>query len=223
MPSFLLGKAKAVAADDDAVLQDDAISDLAEFADHGVGVREKIIADAGALVDGDEAVQNGVAADLGIFFHDAIGADVRACADLGGFGDEGRWVESRLVARSLVEEFDGVGESEVGIGGAQRGKPRQAGVALDVDPVLNKHRRGTRGLEEWEVASVGEKSDLARLGVFDACDAVDGRFSGAVEAAAELLSNVGEFDETCGQLLTAECESRTARREKYSRAALFVE
>lgn len=217
----LLGKTKAISADDDSVLQDHAVSDLAEFADRGMGVGKKIISNAGALVNGDEAMQNGVAADVGVFFHDAVGADVRACAYFGGFGDEGRRVESWRVARRLVEEFDGVCKGEVGIGSAQSGKPRQAGVALDAYPVLNKHRRGTRGLEEWEVAPVGEKSNLARLGVFDACDAVDGRFSGAVEAAAELLSNVGEFERHVGSSLPlsaslAQREERSTAVRRYS-------
>ncbi len=38
---FLLGKAKAVAADDRTVLQDDAISNAAELANHGVRVCKK--------------------------------------------------------------------------------------------------------------------------------------------------------------------------------------
>ena len=118
---------------------------------------------------------------------------MRACADFGRFGDEGSGVEARLVARSLIEEFDGVGKSEIGIGSAQSGELGHGGVALDVDAVLNEDGGGARGLEKRKVPAVGEESDLAGFGVFDAGDTVDGSFAGAVEAAAEFLGDIGEI------------------------------
>ena len=60
----LFGEAEAVAADDYAILKDDAIADLAELADHGVGMCEEVVADARTLVNRDMAVQSGIAADL---------------------------------------------------------------------------------------------------------------------------------------------------------------
>src|SRR5580658_5123823 len=99
---FLLGEAETVAADNGAVLQDDAVSDAAEFADHGMGVREEVIANACALVNGDEAVQNRVAADVGIFSDQAVRSNVGTCADFGRLRDESGGVESWHVAGSLV-------------------------------------------------------------------------------------------------------------------------
>ena len=115
---FLLGKAKAVSADDGAVLQNDTISDAAKFANHSVRVREEIIADLNALIDVDETVQNGVLTDLDIFADNTIGSDMGTCADFCRFGNEGRWVESRLVTGRLIEKLDGVGEREVRICGS---------------------------------------------------------------------------------------------------------
>lgn len=190
----LLGKTKSIAADDDTVLKDDAIADLAEFSDDGMGVGEEIIADARALVNGDKAVKHGVAADMGVCFNNAIGAYVSASADFGRLGDECGGVEAGLIPRSLIEKFDGVSEGEVRIGGAQGGKRGHACIALDADAFLDEHCGGAGGFEKREVAPIGEECNLARLGVFDAGDAMDGGFSRAIEAAAELLGNVGEFD-----------------------------
>src|SRR5580700_10882429 len=101
-------------------------------------------------------------------------------------------MESRRVAGGLIEQFDGVGEREVGICGAQRREAGHGGVAFDVDAVLNKHGGGARGFEQGEVATVCKKSDLTGFGVFDSCDSVDGSLAGAIEAAAEFLGNFGE-------------------------------
>lgn len=188
----LLSKTEAIGADDNAVLQDDTISDLAKFADDGMGMGEEIVADAGALVDGDEAVQDGVASDVGIFLNDAIRADMRTSTDPGGFGDKRGGVKAGIIAGCLIEKFDSVRESEVRIGGTQGGETGHGSVALNVDAVLNQDGRGAGGLEQREVAAVGEKSDLARLGVFNAGNAVNGSIAGAVETAAEFVRNVAE-------------------------------
>ena len=53
---LLLGEAEAIAADDRAILQDDAIADAAEFANHSVGMGEEMIADFRAAINGNKAV-----------------------------------------------------------------------------------------------------------------------------------------------------------------------
>src|SRR5580704_5605046 len=153
---------------------------------------------------------------MGIVFHDAIRADVGARTDFGRLRNERRRMESRRVARSLVEEFNSVGEGQVGIGGAECSKPGHASLAFYIDSFLHKNGRSARGLQQREVAPVGKKGDLAGFGVFDPGDAVDGSFAGAFETAAELLGNFGEVH---GQLLGAGWESRTAQRGKYSQGA----
>lgn len=189
----LFSEAETVAADDDAILEDDAIADLAEFADNGVGVGEEIITDAGTLINRDVAVENSVAANVGVFFDDAVGADMGASADFRRFGDERCRMKAGFVARGLIEEFDGVREGEIGVGGAQSGELGHAGVALDMYAVLNQDGGGAGGLEKREVAAISEKRDLAGLGVLDAGDPMDGGFARAVEAAAEFLGDIGEF------------------------------
>ncbi len=116
---FLLGKAQAVTADDRAVLEDYAVADAAVFADDGVGVGEEVVADFGATVDGDEAVEDGVVADFYMLVDKAVGADVGAFGYAGGAGDDGGFVDAGDVAGGFVEEFDGFGEGQVGVGGAE--------------------------------------------------------------------------------------------------------
>ena len=73
----LAGEAEAVAADDDAVLQQHAIADAAILPDARVRVCEEIVADARPAINGNKAVQHRAAPDLDIFIHEAIGPDVR--------------------------------------------------------------------------------------------------------------------------------------------------
>ncbi len=80
-PVGFAGESEAVTADDDAILQQDAMADAAIFADTGVGVGEKIVADARAAINRNEAVQDSVIANGDIFIHEAVGADMRSRAD----------------------------------------------------------------------------------------------------------------------------------------------
>jgi hypothetical protein len=115
---FLFGEAQAVAADDGAGLEDYAVAYAAVFADYGVGVGEEIVADFGALVDGYETVQDCVLAYLDIFVDEAVGANVGALGDSGGSCDYRRWVDAWLILGWLVEEFQRLGKSQVGVRGA---------------------------------------------------------------------------------------------------------
>ena len=118
VPSFLFGEAQAVAADDGAGLEDYAVAYAAVFADYGVGVGEEIVADFGALVDGYETVQDCVLAYFDIFVDEAVGADVGALGDSGGPCDDCCRVDAWFVLGWLVEEFEGLGKGQVGVGGA---------------------------------------------------------------------------------------------------------
>ena len=53
-----LRKAEAIAADDDAIPQRDPVPDAAEFADHRMGVRIKIVADNRAFIKDHVRMQN---------------------------------------------------------------------------------------------------------------------------------------------------------------------
>ena len=84
------GEAEAVAAHHDAVLQDHAVADAAEFAHHGVRVGAEIVADLRAFVDHHVRMQHGVAADGDVF------ADHGEGADGGAFADPRGWPRSTL-------------------------------------------------------------------------------------------------------------------------------
>src|SRR5271169_3385080 len=103
-------EAEAVAADDDSVLQQDAVAKAAILANAGVGVGEEIVADARAAINRDETVEDRVAADLHVFVNKTVGADVRADSDLGGACDHGRIVHARGVVRRGMEQLDGAGK-----------------------------------------------------------------------------------------------------------------
>ncbi len=106
----LLGEAQAVATDNHAVLEDDAVADPAVLADYRVGVSKEVIADFGATINRDETMQDRVLAKLGFFIDEAVRSDVRAFGDSGGAGDDGGRVDPWFVARWLVEKLNGMGE-----------------------------------------------------------------------------------------------------------------
>src|SRR2546427_2693108 len=186
VPSAILpfGKTKAVTADDDPVLQNDAVPDPTKFPDDGVGVGEEIITDFRAAVDADETVQDGVAADLDLFFDVAIRADVRALSNPGGFRDDGRRVNPRSITRRLGEERDGLSESQIGICGAKSGERGQRRVALDGDTLLEQHSSRARGLQEREIFAVGHESHLIGSGMLNASDAAHFGVGWTLEATA---------------------------------------
>jgi len=190
---FLFGEAEAVAADDGAILQDDAMAEAAVFADDGMRVSEEAVADFCAAVNRDETVQDGVAANLHVFVDVAIRADVGAFADVRGLGDDGGGVDAGCVAGGLIEEFNGVSESQIGICGAKRGEGRGVRGALDGDTLFDEHGRGARGFQKREVTAVGQESELAGFGVVHAGDTVDFDVWRAFQAASEFLRDFREF------------------------------
>jgi hypothetical protein len=99
-------------------------------------------------------------------------------------------MESGGVSRCLVEEFDSVGEGEVRICRTQGSETGKTCVTLNADTFFDEDRGGARSLEKREVATVGKKSDLAGLGVFDPGDSVDGSLAGSIESATKFLGNV---------------------------------
>src|SRR4029077_7981420 len=117
--ALLLREAEAIATDDHSVLENDAVADAAGFADHGVSVGKEVVADFGAAINRDETVQHGVAANLGLFVDEAVGADVRAVSDPRGPRNNRGGMNARLIARRLIEKFDGVSEGKVGVRRAQ--------------------------------------------------------------------------------------------------------
>ena len=58
-----LGEPEAVSANDHAILQNHAVSNLAEFAHNGVRMSQKIVADARAFVNDSMRMQHGITTD----------------------------------------------------------------------------------------------------------------------------------------------------------------
>ncbi len=80
---------------------------------------------------------------------------------------------SGSVGGRLVEKFNRVRESEIRIVGAESGERREARFALDANTVFDKDSGSASGVQQREVAAVGEKCDLAGGGVVHAGDAGD--------------------------------------------------
>ena len=76
----VLGEAEAVEAYLDAILQQDVVSQSAEFSDYGVGVREEIVAYGDSAIDDYVGQQDGVVSDHDVFVDHYVGADVRILA-----------------------------------------------------------------------------------------------------------------------------------------------
>lgn len=165
--------AEAVAADDDSVLQNDAVADFAEFADDGVSVGEEVSTDAHAAINSDETVQDGVFTEDCVFLDETVRADMRAGGDSGGRRDHRGGVNTRRVFWDFVEKFDCLGEGEIRIWGAELGEGGFARIALDFDAVFDKNGGGARGLQIVPIAAIGEEGNFTGSGLLDAGHAVD--------------------------------------------------
>src|SRR5579872_2658214 len=118
---------------------------------------EEVVADFDALIDGDEAVEDRVVADLDVFSDKAIGADVGAFGDACGAGDDGGFMDAGGVFWGVVEEFDGMGEGEVGVAGAEGGEWGEVGGAIDRGLVVYEDGGSLGGFEKRDVAFVGDE------------------------------------------------------------------
>src|SRR6185437_2063989 len=119
-PAVMLAReAKAVAADYHAILQDNAMADLAPFADGNVTVREKIVPDARAAINADKTMQHCVRADDDILVDKAVRTNVSASADSGGLGNHRSRMNARCIAWRGVKKFDGMRERQIRIVGAK--------------------------------------------------------------------------------------------------------
>src|SRR5438046_8064683 len=111
----ILGKAKTIAANDYAILQNDVITNAAVLSHNGVRMSKEVIANARATIDHDVCQQYCVLADANIFVHYCIGADVRAFADFGGRVDHSVGMHSRRVLWWLIKQLDCLRERQVRI------------------------------------------------------------------------------------------------------------
>ena len=127
------GESEAICADDDAVLKKDVVADAAVLAHRGARVSEEVFADFHSRIDHHVRQEDGVRADFDILSDDDEGTDMGIRADAHGFVDDGCWMHARRIVRRLVEEFESLGEGEVGIFRAEHGGGDDGEVLADDD------------------------------------------------------------------------------------------
>jgi hypothetical protein len=76
----VLGEAETVGANYGAILQQDVVSQVAEFSDYGVGVGEEIVAYGYSAIDDYVGEQDGVVSDYDVFVDHYVRTDVRVLA-----------------------------------------------------------------------------------------------------------------------------------------------
>ena len=86
-----------------------------------------------------------------------------------------------------MKEFDGAGEIEVGIRGAQGRDADRAGVGGD------ENRGGAGRVERRAIFEIGQERKVAWSGVFDPSDGSDFGVRVAFELAAEFFSDLSKF------------------------------
>src|SRR5271166_3389421 len=150
--SVVLGEAETVGAYDYSILQQDVVSQLAEFTDHGVGVGEEIPADGGSAIDDYVSQQNGVVSDDDVFVDHYVGTEMSMLTDLGRVIDNRGRMDSGRVARRVVEKFDGLRPGQIRVLAAQHARG-DGGKAFG-----NYHRRSFTRLRGGIVFGVGDES-----------------------------------------------------------------
>ena len=183
-PVAAADEAVAVAADDHAVLQDDAIADGDALAERHVGVDHAVGADPGARADRHVREDDGVVADRRALPDRHERADRDAVADARIAGDRRQRVHAGRRAPGGREQADGAREGQVRIGGPQHRARRRRRVLLEQDG------GGARLGHRRFVLRIGEKGQVARLSVLNACDADDLHLAVALEAAGEPFSEL---------------------------------
>ena len=118
-PSAALRKSVAVAADDNAVLKDHAITDPAELAYRDVRVGTKIISDFRAFIDDYMGMQHGVAPDANIATHAGEWSDGRVLADDCRLVDECQRMNAGFGLWRLIEHRQRPREVQIWIGRKQ--------------------------------------------------------------------------------------------------------
>lgn len=115
MIALVFGEAKPVSSDDNSVLQDDIVPELAVLANHGVRVREEITADARTAIDNDVRKNDAVIADDYVFIdHDkrSYGSSrTNSCGWMNLCGG----MNARCIFRWLIKERESACERQVWI------------------------------------------------------------------------------------------------------------
>src|ERR1700760_1543579 len=114
-PGIVLGKAVAVGADHDTVLQNDMVSDPAVFADDSMRVGEEMIANMDIGVDHNVRKDGGVIADSAVLADHNIGANGGVLPHFRCGVNDRRWMYTGRIDRGRVKDFDGASKGEIWI------------------------------------------------------------------------------------------------------------
>jgi hypothetical protein len=106
-------EAVAIAADDDAVLQDYAIAKRAALANRDIGVDDAVAADHGAGADGHVRIDDGAVADAGARADHDERSDRYASSEADVSGNRAQRVDTWRGAGHRREEADGSRKGEV--------------------------------------------------------------------------------------------------------------
>jgi hypothetical protein len=165
--SFVFGETEAVGADDDGVLQEDIVSDAAEFADYYVSVGEEVVADFYSAIDGCVRQQDGVVADLDILVDDYVRTEVRVLSYFRSGMNYCCGMDSGSVARRLIEELYGFGPRQIRVVRAQHARGDGGKLFVDYDGCRLRRFRGGC------VLGIVYEGELSGDGLLDAADAGD--------------------------------------------------
>ena len=155
---------------------------------------EEAVADRDIGIEDDVGEDHGVVANSNVIGDDSVGANVGVGAYFGGGSNGGCGVDSGRVGGRTVEDFDGAGEGEVGVGQAERG-----GGDLG-ESAFYKDGSGLSGVREFCVARVRDEGYVSGSGLLDAGDSCDeGRWI-AAEFRTKALGQIGQGDAEWGFL-----------------------
>ena len=164
---FIFGEAEAVGTDDNTVLQDDGLAQLAVFADYGVRVSEEVVANTCAAVDDDVRQNDATIANDYVFVDDHVRADGGTRADSRRCMNLRCGMDAGLVFGRLIEKCKGASEGQVRVRTAQgrQGSRRE---------ILRNDDRGCFGcLYRGSIFWVGDKGDMPGPSFFDTGDSGD--------------------------------------------------
>jgi len=142
-------------------------------------------ADTHVRVDHALRVDRHVIADLAVSGDDRISADGDMGSKLNARMDECRRVNPWLRLRRPVEQFQGLGEGEVGMGSSQK---RHGGGS---EVFSDDHRRSARRFDEGGILRIGDEGQLAGLGFGDRGNSGDVKVL-TIKPRSDMSGDVGE-------------------------------
>ena len=180
-------EAVAVAADDDAVLENHAIANRHALTHGHVGMDDAVGADARAGTDGDVGVDDRPIADCRPFPNRDKCADRYVRAKLRVGGQRRKAVDAGRGTPGRGKETDRASERKIRVLGAEHRARRGRRI------VLEDHSRGARRAKRLLVFRVGEKRDVSRFGGLNARDAVDVDVPVTFQPTVEPLCEIAQF------------------------------